>query len=276
MQFAIPHAPRRVRFFQVPGAVGRLVRTLFLGTLHGRAGRRCRLGWALFVKERSFFIRSEEVVGLVSDRKLPPMEKRVDAEALLEVLYSVDGVQYTVSGVRTSAEYAEGLGHGAQVTLLVDPKQPDKPREARFARASSGAVDLLPWGLGVGALGAIFFLCASCAAPIRAELEPLRLGALVWLTPDGPLPETRRGDRLPRHLLPAGQRSRGPRSCPARPRSRAQRAEGARRRGASGPTGSASSTRSSPAPSAGFVEPPERGGPKICRCQEPMTHICSC
>lgn len=193
MQFAIPHAPRRVRFFQVPGAVGRLVWTLFLGLLlMAVLGAGAGVAGRFFVKERSFFIRSEEVVGLVSDRKLPPMEKRVDAEALLEVLYSVDGVQYTAGGVRTSAEYAEGLGHGAQVTLLVDPKQPDKPREARFARANSGAVDLLPWGLGVGALGAIFFLMRELRRTIRAELEPLRLGALVWLTPDGPLPETRR------------------------------------------------------------------------------------
>ena len=122
MQFAIPHAPRRVRFFQVPGAVGRLVRTLLLGLLFMAVlGAGAAFAGRFFVKERSFFIRSEEVVGLVADRNLPPKEKRVDAEALLQVLYSVDGVQYTVSGVRTSAEYAEGLGHGAQVTLLVDP-----------------------------------------------------------------------------------------------------------------------------------------------------------
>ncbi|HEX8439547.1 MAG TPA: DUF3592 domain-containing protein, partial [Archangium sp.] len=27
---------------------------------------------------------------------------------------------------------------------------------------------------------------------LRVELEPLRTGALVWLTPEGPLPESRR------------------------------------------------------------------------------------
>ncbi|WP_224240771.1 DUF3592 domain-containing protein [Hyalangium gracile] len=193
MQFAIPHAPRRVRFTQVPGAVGRLVRTFALGLLFmAGLGAGAALAGRFFVKERSFFIRAQEVVGLVADRKLPPKDKRVDAEALLEVLYNVDGVQHTVSGVRTSAEYAEGLGHGAQVTLLVDPTQPDRPREARYARANSGAVDLVPWALGVGALGAILFFLRELRRTIRAELEPLRVGALVWLTPDGPLPETRR------------------------------------------------------------------------------------
>ncbi|WP_224363246.1 DUF3592 domain-containing protein [Hyalangium versicolor] len=193
MQFAIPHAPRRVRFSQVPGAVGRLLRTIALGLLFMAVlGAGAGVAGRFFMKERSFFARAQEVVGLVADRRLPPMEKRVDAEAAIDVLYAVEGVQYTINGVRTSAEYAEGLGHGAQVTLLVDPNQPDRPREARFAREHSGAVNLLPWGLGVGALGAILFLLRELRRTIRAELEPLRLGALVWLTPDGPLPDTRR------------------------------------------------------------------------------------
>ncbi|MFL5348216.1 MAG: DUF3592 domain-containing protein [Hyalangium sp.] len=193
MQFAIPHAPRRVRFSQVPGAVGRLLRTLalgllimaFVGAVAGVVGR-------FFVKERVFLIRAQEVDGVVSDLRLPPVEKRVDAEATLEVLYNVDGVQHTVNGVRTSAEYAEGLGRGARIKLLVDPAQPDRPREARFVREHSGAINLLPWGLGLGALVAVVLLVRELRRTIRAELEPLRLGALVWLTPDGPLPETRR------------------------------------------------------------------------------------
>ena len=193
MQFAIPHAPRRVRFSQVPGAVGRLVRTLILGLLiMAVVGTGAAIAGRFFVKERAFFSQALEVPGVVASRKLPPPEKRMDGEATLEVLYSVNERQFTASAVRTSAEYAEGLGHGAQVALLVDPAQPDRPREARFAREQSGAVNLVPWGLGVGALGAAFLFLRELRRTIRAELEPLRRGDLVWLTPDGPLPETRR------------------------------------------------------------------------------------
>jgi hypothetical protein len=35
----------------------------------------------------------------------------------------------------------------------------------------------------------------------RAEVEPLRLGALVWLTPQGPLPETRGEVVFPAHYF---------------------------------------------------------------------------
>ncbi len=193
MQFAIPHAPRRVRFTQVPGAVGRLLRTLLLGLVFMAVlGAGASFAGRFFIRERGFHERAREVEGLVAQVTLPPLEKRLEAEATLEVLYSVDEVRHSVSGVRTFAEYAEGLGHGAKVKLLVDPSQPDRPREARFARERSGAVNLVPWGLGVGALGAVALFLRELRRTIRAELEPLRLGALVWLTPDKPLPETRK------------------------------------------------------------------------------------
>jgi hypothetical protein len=193
VQFAIPHAPRRVRFTQVPGAVGRLLRTLALGLLFmAVVGAGAAVAGRFFVKEHGFLTNAQEVQGRVAGTTLPPMEKRADAEATLEVLYTLDGMQHSVSGVRTSAEFAEGLGHGARVTLLVDPSQPDRPREARFVRESEGAINLLPWGLGLGALGAVALFLRELRRTLRAELEPLRLGALVWLTPDGPLPETRR------------------------------------------------------------------------------------
>jgi hypothetical protein len=193
VQFAIPHAPRRVRFTQVPGSVGRLLRTVLLGLVFMAVlGTGASFAGRFFVKERGFLDRAREVDGLVSHVTLPPLAKRLEAEATLEVLYAMDEVQHSVSGVRTSAEYAEGLGHGAKVMLLVDPSQPDRPREARFARERSGAINLLPWGLGLGALGAIALFLRELRRTIRAELEPLRMGALVWLTPDGPLPETRK------------------------------------------------------------------------------------
>jgi hypothetical protein len=193
VQFAIPHAPRRVRFTQVPGAVARLVRTLLLGLVFMSAvGAGAAAAGRFFMNERTFFARAEEVEGLVASTRLPPMEQRAGAEATIEVLYTMNGMQLTASGVRTSAEYAEGLGLGARVKLLVDPDQPDRPREAGFALEQAGAVNLLPWGLGLGALGAVLLFLRELRRTIRKELEPLRVGALVWLTPDGPLPETRR------------------------------------------------------------------------------------
>jgi len=193
VQFAIPHAPRRVRFTQVPGAVGRLIRTVLLGLVFMAVlGAGASFAGRFFIKERGFHARALTVDGLVAGVTLPPLEKRLEEEATLEVLYTVESVKHTVSGVPTSAEYAETLGHGATVRLLVDPTQPDRPREANFAVERSGAVNLVPWALGLGALIALALGLRELRRTIRAELEPLRLGALVWLTPDGPLPETRK------------------------------------------------------------------------------------
>lgn len=193
MQFAIPHAPRPVRFSQVPGALGRLLRTVALGLgLMAVLGVGASLVGRFFLQERAFLGRAQTVRGLIAGVRLPPKEERENAEATLEVLYSHQGKQYSVGEVRTTAAYAEGLGHGAEVTLLVDPAQPDRPREAGFARSRAGAVNLLPWALGVGALGALALFIWELRRTLRAEVEPLRLGALVWLTPEGPLPETRK------------------------------------------------------------------------------------
>ena len=257
MQFAIPHAPRRVRFTQVPGAVARLVRTILLGLLFMSAvGAGAAAAGKFFIKERAFLARAEEVEGLVARTRLPPMEQRVDAEATMEVLYNMNGMQHTVSGVRTSAEYAEGLGRGARVKLLVDPAQPDQPREARFGLEQAGAVNLLPWGLGAGGAGG--------RGPVRARAAPHHPRGAGATAPGragvahagwAPAGDAPRGG-LPRHLLPAG--CEAPVRARARPGrgSRAQRREGARRRGAPrARTGSVSSTRIWPARSAGFVDP---------------------
>jgi hypothetical protein len=202
MQLAIPHAPRKVRLTQVPGAVRRLARGVVLGlaafTLLGlgasQAGR-------FFVEEQDFAARAEEVEGLVVASRLPPLDARDGAEGALEVLYTFQSVEHSVSGVRTFAEYAEGLGRGARVKLLVDPRRPDRPREAGFARARATRVGWLPWGLGLGALVAVGLFAWEVRRLWRAEVEPLRLGALVWLTPDGPLPETRREVVFPAHYF---------------------------------------------------------------------------
>lgn len=193
MQLAIPQAPRRVPLSKVPGAIPRLVRVLLLGLVLMAA-----LGagaWALgrfVVEEQSFLARAVELEGRVAAMTLPPRGEREGAEAKLEVLYAVDEVRYSASGVRTHAEYAEGLARGSLVKLLVDPRLPDRPREASYVRARARTLGLVPWGLGLGALVAVGLFARELRRTLRAELEPLRKGMLVWLTPDGPLPESRR------------------------------------------------------------------------------------
>jgi hypothetical protein len=149
------------------------------------------------VEEQGFLARAEEVQGQLAAMTLPPRGEREGAEATLEVLYEVEKVRYSASGVRTHAEYAEGLGPGARVRLLVDPRLPDKPREADYVRARAQALGLVPWGLGLGTLVAVGLFAWELRRTLRAELEPLRTGMLVWLTPEGPLPESRREALFP-------------------------------------------------------------------------------
>ncbi|MFP2957703.1 DUF3592 domain-containing protein [Myxococcus sp. 1LA] len=202
MQLAIPHAPRKVRLTQVPGAVGRVVRGVLLG-LAAVALLGTGAGWAgrYFVEEQRFASRAEEVEGLVMASRLPPPDAREGAEGALEVIYTFAEVEHSVANIRTFAEYAEGLGRGARVTLLVDPAEPGRPREAGFARSRALRVGLMPWGIGLGVLVAVGFFAWEMRRLWRSEVEPLRLGALVWLTPDGPLPESRGEVSFPAHYF---------------------------------------------------------------------------
>jgi hypothetical protein len=145
-----------------------------------------------FVEEQRFTSRAEEVEAVVAASHVPPPNAREDAEGTLDVLYTFADVEHSVSGVRTDAHYAAGLGHGGRVKLLVDPTQPGRPREATYARARAFQVGLLPWGLGLGALLALGGFGWEVRRLWRREVAPLRVGALVWLTPDdGYLPEGR-------------------------------------------------------------------------------------
>ncbi len=193
MQLAIPKAPRPVRLAQVPGAVRRLCIASAVGAslclllvfAAGRAGR-----WVS--EERAFLDRAEEVAATVARVRLPPPDERERADALLDVLYVQGGLSRSASGVPAAALYAEGLGPGASVRLLVDPGVPERPREARWARARGGLLWLVPAAAALGLLLAAGLVGWELRRVWRRELEPLRVGALVWLTPDGPLPEERR------------------------------------------------------------------------------------
>ena len=91
----------------------------------------------------------------------------------------------------TDALRGETLGKGSRVELLVSPDDVTHPREAQYARAQL-LRSSLPWGLALGGALAVGLFWRELRRALRRELAPLRVGMLVWLTPDGPLPATRR------------------------------------------------------------------------------------
>jgi hypothetical protein len=193
VKLAIPHAPRKVKWRQVPGAIRRLAVVAALGLLCAAvAGLGARAAAGKLSAERGFLARAEEVAGVVTVVKLPPGLDREGATATVDVLYHYADLQLSATGVQARAEDVEGLGKGAVISLLVDPKDPDHPREARYARARGRTLDLLPYGAVGGLLVGICLFGLELRRTVRADLEPLRAGALVWLTPDDELPRTRR------------------------------------------------------------------------------------
>lgn len=202
MQLAIPSAPRPVKLSQVPGAFVRvgvvaavaLVITAVLWAL----GARAQL-WRSH--ERDFLERAVEVKGTVAEVSLPPFADRQTKPASLRVLYEFDGKERAAAGVKMDALDAEPIGPGAKLVLLVDPQAPSAPREARYARGQSGLVSLAGAGLGLGLLLTLAAVAWELRRAIRREVAPLRVGALVWLTPDADLPDTRVELVFPAHYF---------------------------------------------------------------------------
>lgn len=178
-----------MRLWQIPGAVRRLALvTAGACVLAGALGLAGRTAANLWVRERQFLAQADEVTGVVSDVRLAADE---GSPATIDVLYEYGGLQRTRSRVPLSDEDARTLRAGLPVRLLVDPRAPDAPRELRRAREEARRLDWLPYGLVAGALVALVVIGREIRRTVRADLEPLRRGLLVWLTPDGPLPETR-------------------------------------------------------------------------------------
>ena len=193
MRLAIPNTPRPVSLRQVPGAFKRLsvvaglgfALAVGLGVVSTKAGT-----W--LSKERRFFEDAVEVPGKVTLVSLPPQRQREGGVARLSVIYTYpDGFDRSAAGIATGALFAEGIGVGAVVPLLVDPKDPDHPREAAYERSREGLQNFAPFGIGLGVLIALGLFGFELKRAIRSELDPLRRGMMVWLTPDEDLPETR-------------------------------------------------------------------------------------
>ncbi|MEW6430281.1 MAG: DUF3592 domain-containing protein [Myxococcota bacterium] len=202
MQLAIPSAPRKASLTQVPGALVRvglvaalaLVLVAAFGFLGGVAARH-------LAKERDFLTAAVEVPGTIADVSLPPMDERRGGSAKVRVLYQFEGKSRTASGVTMDALEAEGVGPGAKVALLVDPSKPSAPRELHDAWRGESTLWLGQGGLGLGATVGLLLVLRELRRAVRRELEPLRTGALVWLTPDVPLPQTKGELRFPAHYF---------------------------------------------------------------------------
>jgi hypothetical protein len=191
LRLAIPHAPRVVPLTRVPGALRRLFTAAAAGlVVAGGLGLGARALSSRGVREHAFLSRAQVVPGQINEVRLPPADRREGGTATLDVIYVFDDRHLSASGVLAAAEDAEGWGHGKQVDLLVDPADPDHPREAGYARGKGRQWNLLPYGLGAGFLLAAALFAWQARRLFRAEVQPLRKGALVWLTPDAPLPDT--------------------------------------------------------------------------------------
>jgi hypothetical protein len=204
VQLAIPKAPRKVLLRQVPGAFRRLVlavvTALAVAALLSLIGLRAQ-GWVS--GEQGFYRRAVEVPAKVMSVQLPAFQERLEKPAHLTVLYTFDDKDRSVSGVSVSAEVAEGLGLGADVTLLVDPKAPEAPRELREATQARGWSLLAPFGIGLGLLFGVLLIALELKRAVRSELAPLRVGMLVWLTCDDGLPGTRAETTFKAHYFQA-------------------------------------------------------------------------
>lgn len=202
MQLAIPSAPRKASLAQVPGALVRVavvaglaaLLVAALGFLGGLAARH-------LAKEKDFLTAAVEIPGTIAEVSLPPLDERHGGVAKLRVLYELDGKSRTASGVAMDALAAEGLGPGAKVTLLVDPSKPSAPRERRDAWRGESTLWLGQGGLGLGAILGVLLVVRELRRAVRRELAPLRTGALVWLTPDVELPQTKGELRFPAHYF---------------------------------------------------------------------------
>ncbi|MDP2273677.1 MAG: DUF3592 domain-containing protein [Archangium sp.] len=202
MQLAIPSAPRPVKLSQIPGALRRVAWVALAAVLA------TALGWFLAARaqsslsaEREFLERAHEVQGQVTEVVLPPIERRLETPAKLRVIYKLGGRDYAASGLQASSVEAEQLFIGSKVALLVDPAAPTKAQDALWLRGRVGWVWLGTLIVGLGLLLGAGLVAFEVRRAIRREVAPLRWGALVWLTADEPLPDSKEELRFAAHYF---------------------------------------------------------------------------
>jgi len=190
VQLAIPHAPRPVTLGRVPGALRRVsivAAACLAAVIVVGLGARLAVRW--LTDDARFVAEAERVEGRVVRVDRPAKGASEKSTLPVAVIYSFHGQQSATVEVDTSI--AEPLGKGARLGLLVRPDDPGRPRELGTAEAGSGRSSLIMPIVGVAIVAAILVLIRELRRATRREVEPLRTGLLVWLTPDAPLPETK-------------------------------------------------------------------------------------
>jgi hypothetical protein len=174
----VPGAMRRVSIV----AVACLAAVLVVGL-----GARLAVRW--LTDDARFVAEAERVEGTVVRVDRPAKGGSEKSALNVAVIYSFHGQQSATVEVETSI--AEPLGKGARIELLVRADDPGRPREAGTAEARSGRSSLIMPIVGVAIVAAILVLIRELRRATRREVEPLRTGLLVWLTPDAPLPDAK-------------------------------------------------------------------------------------
>lgn len=118
----------------------------------------------------------------------------------VSVIYTFGSSQQSAT-VEVEAARAERLGKGATIELLVRPETASVAREKATIEAQAGRGSFVLPVLGIAIVAALLVLIRELQRAMRREVEPLRTGLLVWLTPDSPLPESAGPFSFPAHYF---------------------------------------------------------------------------
>jgi hypothetical protein len=156
------------------------------------------LAWGLtrWITDDARFLRDAAAVeGTVVS--VEPARDR--AQTPVQVIYRFAERQHTAS-VFVESERASGLGKGAKLELLVRAAEPERARERLTTEASARQGPFLGTVLLVAIVAALLVVVREVRRAMRREVEPLRTGLLVWLTPNEALGERRGEFAFPAHF----------------------------------------------------------------------------
>ncbi len=183
----------------MPGAVRRVTIVAGLcaaGVLLSGLVARVALRW--LTEDARFVANAEAVNGTVVKVERPNKGASESSTLPVAVIYRLGEAQHSAT-TEVTTSIAEGLGRGASLELLVDPSEPTHPREKRTAEAKAERWSLVAPVIGVALVAGVLVLIREVRRAMRREVEPLRTGLLVWLTPNEPLPERPRPFSFPAH-----------------------------------------------------------------------------
>jgi hypothetical protein len=171
---------------QVPGALKRfsVVAALCGAGLLVATGS-ARLLSGVMTEEARFLDGAARVQGTVVRVERPRSEQRAWPVA---VIYRFAELQQSAT-IDVDVSVAEQLGKGASVELVVRSETPGRPRELRTTELRAQQGSFVVPVIGIVGVVAVLLLARELRRALRREIEPLRTGLLVWLTPDQPLPE---------------------------------------------------------------------------------------